>query len=646
MTRCIHCTRCVRFGTEVAGMRELGTVWRGEHMEIKTFVGKSLASEVSGNIIDLCPVGALTSKPYRYTARAWELQQRQTIAPHDCLGSNLNVHVRRNEVMRIVPRANEAINETWLADRDRFSYAGLNSEDRVTQPMIKQAGRWQAVSWEDALEFVIEGIQKAIAVEGPEQLAGIISPSATLEESYLLQKLLRGLGCANIDHRLRQTDFADQDSMPLYPGLAVKIAELEQQKAICIIGCNIRQEQPLLALRIRKASLKGAQVFSVNPLDYQTNFTVQQKLICHPQRLPEMLAGVIKALAAKQLNALSDVLVKQLELVEVTEQQQAIADGLQINQPASILLGAIAQQHPQAATIRTLANLLAELTGATVSLLTEGANTAGAWLAGAVPHRGVVGLVQEKIGEPIAQLFAKPRKAYILFNIEPEQDCANPKQVTQALQHADFVVTFTAYNTTYLQQHADVMLPIAQFTETSGSYVNAEGEWQSFTAVTSAPGEVKPGWKILRVLANLFELPGFEYVVSTEIRDELKAMLANHVFTAAKQAQPILNLTHNNHSYTRITEWPMYRVDSLVRRSTPLQQAASHESVGIRVNSQTATQLQLTEGFMATVEQAGEQAILPVIIDERVPESCALIAGGFSETGVLGESFGAITIHA
>ena len=646
MTRCIHCTRCVRFGTEVAGMRELGTVWRGEHMEIKTFVGKSLSSEVSGNIIDLCPVGALTSKPYRYTARAWELQQRPTIAPHDCLGSHQYVHVRRNEIMRVVPRANEAINETWLADRDRFSYTGLKSEDRLYQPMVKQSGRWQAVSWDVALEYALEGLKKVAAVQGLDQLAGIISPNATLEESYLFQGLLRGLGCHNIDHRLRQTDFADQDHLPLYPGLTTKIADLEQQKTILIVGANIRQEQPLLALRLRKASLKGAQLFSVNPIDYEVNFSLNQKLICHPLLLPEMLAGIVKAIVAKQGIAVPADIAEQLQAIQVNEQQQVIAEALSSDQPSAILLGAIAQQHPQAATLRNLANWLAELTGARVSLLTEGANTAGAWIAGAVPHRGAVGLMQEKTGQTMAQLFAEPRKAYTFFNVEPEQDCANPKQVTQALQQADFVVAFTPYNTSYLQQYADVLLPIAHHTETSGTYVNAEGQWQSFAAVVSAPEQVKPGWKVLRVLANLADLAGFNYTASTEIRDEVQAMLAKHSLKNDKvKPQLKLNLTYTKPPLTRITEWPMYRVDGLVRRAIPLQQAASHESLGIRINSKMIEQLQLTENSLATLEQAGEKVNLPVILDERIPEGCALIAGGFAETEILAESFGAITIH-
>jgi len=645
MTRCIHCTRCVRFGTEIAGMRELGTVWRGEHMEIKTFVDKSLASEVSGNIIDLCPVGALTSKPYRYTARAWELQQRQAIAAHDCLGSNLNVHVRRSEIMRVVPRANEAINEVWLSDRDRFSYTGLKTEDRLLQPMIKQVGRWQTVSWEVALQYVVEGLRKVIAVQGAEQLAGIISPNATLEEAYLFQRLLRGLGCANIDHRLRQTDFSDQDSQPLYPGLVTKVADLEQQKAVLLIGSNLRQEQPLLALRLRKANLQGAQIFALNPLDYQFNFSLAQKLTCHPGLLPQTLAGVVKAAAALAEKELPVEVAKQLATLEVNAQQTEIAKGLLEKESSAILLGALAQNHPQAATIRSLARLLSSLTGASINMLTEGANSAGAWLAGAVPHRGPAG-AEINQGQTLEQFLTTERKAYLLHNIEPELDCANPQRVTQALQGADFVVAMSSYNTDYLQQHADVLLPLAHFTETSGTFVNAEGQWQSFSAITPAPEGARPGWKILRVLANLCELAECNYASSIEVRDELQNLVGKQNLAPKQVEFQSLSLTFAKPELTRITEWTMYRVDPIVRRALPLQQAGSHEPLALRVNAVTAAKLGLKEGISASVSQGADSIALPVVVDERIPDDCVHVAGGYTETSVLAESFGAITIHA
>lgn len=646
MTRCIHCTRCVRFGAEVAGMRELGTVWRGEHMEIKTYVDKSLVSEVSGNIIDLCPVGALTSKPYRFTARAWELQQRPAIAPHDCLGSNLNVHVRRQEVMRVVPRTNEAINETWLSDRDRFSYTGLNSDDRLLQPMVKRDERWHEVSWEDALTYVKANLQKSIAAHGPEQLAGLISPNATVEEHYLFQKIIRDLGSSNIEHRIRQTDFADQASMPLYPGFNDKIADLENKKVILIINTNIRHELPLAAIRLRKASLAGAQIFSISSIDYGHNFTVNAKVICHPTDLVQQLAGLVKAVSLQQDKVLPSDIAEQLKHIEPTAEQQLIAQALlQENQSGAILIGAQAQQHPQASAIRLLAKLLAEFTGASNNLLTEGANTAGAWVAGAIPHRGALGITQSQPGQTYNELLTDPKKAYLIYNIEPEQDCANPAQISTVLQQAELVVAFTAHNTAYLQQHANVMLPTALFTETSGTYVNAEGLWQSFAAVTPAPEQVKPGWKVLRVLGNLLELTNFNYDNSIEIRDELQNMLANHHAVIEKPASVSIELSPERSKITRITEWPMYRVDNIVRRAMPLQQAASHELLGVRMNSQMAKQLDLAEGTVVNIQQNSGQARLSVIVDERVPNECVYIANGFAETSHLAESFGAVTIH-
>jgi NADH-quinone oxidoreductase subunit G len=645
MTRCIHCTRCVRFGTEVAGMRELGTLWRGEHMEIKTFVGKSLASEVSGNIIDLCPVGALTSKPYRYKARAWELQQRHSIAPHDCLGANINVHVRRDQVMRVVPRANEAVNETWASDRDRFSYTALYSEDRLTMPMLKLVGRWQEVSWETALQHVAAELKKTVSLNGAQQLAGIISPSATLEEQYLFNQVIRGLGSCNIDHRIRQTDVSDQAAMPLFPGFSIDVAELESQKAVLLLGCDIQHEQPLLAIRLRKASLQGAKIVAVNLTNNSYNFDIAQQIVCHPLAFIAELAGLVKALAETHGKALSPVLAEQLTSSTVTEQHRQLASALNI-QPAAIILGAVAEQHPQAATIRFLANTIAEMSGASINLLTCGANTAGAWLAGCIPHRGTAGMPTTEAGLTADQAFRAQLRAYVLFGLEPEQDCANPAQVTKALEQADFVVAFSAYKSDYLLQHADVLLPISLFSETSGTFVNVAGQWQSFAAAVPAAEQVKPGWKVLRVLANVLDLAGFTYTTSIEVRDELQRLVSHHTFTPAPKVEASLNLSVPAPTLMRITEWPMYRVDAMLRRALPLQQAASHRPVGLRIKQDLAQKLGLSEGQSATVRQDQGQANLTVIIDERVPEGCAIIAGGFLETSQLAESFGAITINA
>ncbi len=654
MTRCIHCTRCVRFGTEVAGMRELGTLWRGEHMEIKTFVGKSLASEVSGNIIDLCPVGALTSKPYRYTARAWELQQRPSIAPHDCLGAHINVHVRRDQVMRVVPKANEQVNETWASDRDRFSYTGLYSDDRLSSPMLKQVGRWQEVSWEVALQHVADELKKTIGLHGPQQLAGIISPSATLEEQYLFAQIIRGLGSHNLDHRIRQTDTADQNSMPLIPGFIISIAEMELQKSVLLIGCHIQHEQPLLAIRLRKASLQGAAIMAINPMNFAHSFDLHQHVVCHPMDMVQQLGGIVKALSELNNKPLPATLGDSLAQIEISAQHKEIAKSLSQQQPAALILGALAEQHPQAALLRQLAYYIAELSSAdssasssaSINFLTAGSNSAGAWLAGCVPHRKPAGLATHDIGLTASESFEQKLKSYVLFGLEPEQDCANPMQVTQSLAAADSVIALTAYKSDYLLQHADVLLPIGLFNETSGTFINVAGQWQSFAAVTPAKEQVKPGWKVLRVLANLLDLPGFDYTASTEIRDELQKLSAHHGFNQTARHELSLPQAMPKAAITRLSEWPMYRVDSVVRRALPLQQAASHEPVGLRINSMLAQRLSLHAGDKVQVKQGEGQANLTVIVDERVPENCALIAAGFPETHQLADSFGEITIHA
>lgn len=613
MTRCIQCTRCVRFGQEIAGIRELGATGRGENMQITTYVQHSLQSEISGNIIDLCPVGALTSKPFRFTARAWELQQSPSIAPHDCLGSNIHLHSRRQKVMRAIPRNNESINETWLSDRDRFSYLAINSADRITKPMMKQNGVWQETDWQTALEKVAHEF-KNIA---PEQIAALISPSATTEEQYLLQKLLRAIGCNNIDHRLHQTDFADDAHAPLYPSLGISIEALEAQDAVLLIGANIQREQPLAAHRLRKATLRGAKVSSVNVVDYQFNFDQAEKIIVAPNQLVSRLVAATDALVAS----------------------------LKQSDKKLILLGAIAQNHPEAATIRALAKKIADLSGAQLGYLTEGANSAGAWLAGAIPHRNAAGESVAQVGATASTLLQQAKKAYLLFGVEPQLDCANPAQAVTALKQADFVVACSPFKANVYLEHADVILPIATFAETSGTYVNVAGDWQSFAAAVPAPDEVRPGWKVLRVLGNLLDVPGFDYVSSEDVRNELKQLTEK----ANLQVEPWpcpTELKEQTHQLTRITEWPLYSVDSIVRRAEALQQSAAHEATAIYINTNLATQLRLQANQLATVIQGNHKVQLPVMLDERIPDNSVWIPAGREETANLGESFGAIEIYA
>ena len=638
MTRCIQCTRCVRFGQEVAGVKELGTLNRGENLQISTYIEHSLESELSGNIIDLCPVGALTSKPFRFSARAWELQQSASIAPHDCLGSNIYLHSRRGEIMRAVPRENESINETWLSDRDRYSYLGIHSKDRIIKPHIKENGQWFIVDWETALEKVVHGFKKVLEKEGPQAIGAVASPSSTTEELYLLQKLWRGLGSQNIDHRLHQTDFSDQSNAALYPP-GIALPELEEQDFILLVGSNIRREQPLAANRCRKAQLARAKIASINCLDVDLPFQQTVKIITTPNDMVNVLAGITKALTNESLSsAWTDI--------KISKQQKALAKQLKSGKSV-IILGAIAQNHPQAALIRQLCQWIAEQSESRCVYMTEGANSAGAWLAGAVPHRMANGITVSEPGLSTQAMFNAALKAYLFVNVEPPLDCANPTQVLQALSQADWIVALATFKSKALLQHAHVLLPMASFAETSGSFINLAGDWQRFTPAVPLLGQAKPGWGILQTLGNLFELSDFNQASHDFIYEALHKTLRETGSTAIKTTlPPLANLKQPPPQVTRLTEWPIYWSDSLVRRSQALQRSASNDRVGVAMNSTLSKKLSLQENQVVQVKQGQGRANLAVLIDERVPPGCVWIPAGCEETSALGESFGAVEIYA
>ncbi len=650
MTRCIHCMRCVLFGQHIAGVMELGATGRGEHMEIGTFVESGINSEMSGNVIDLCPVGALTSKPYRYTARTWELSQHETIAPHDSIGSNIYLHVRDDRVMRVVARENEAINEVWISDRDRFSYQGINSDDRLHVPMLKKNGQWQEVDWKTALEATVQGLNRVIADHGARQVGTLMSPTATLEEMYLLQKVMRGLGCANIDHRLRQTDFSDQDQAPLFPSLGLSIEELEQIDVALLIGSNLRHEQPIAAHRLRKAAMRGACVMFINPVDYDPHFLVQEKIIVSPMDMVRALAGVAKALV--QLGASASKLSPQglLSKVELNDIHLAMAKKLSNGEKAIVLLGNLAIYHPQRSLLTTLAQYIAEVTKASFGTLPEAANSVGGWIAGALPHRTAVGQPGIESGLDASTMLDNKLKAYVLMGLEPEFDCANPVKALKSLEASHFVVSLTSYRSAEIESYANVMLPIAAFSETSGTFVNAEGCWQSFSGAVSPQGEARPAWKILRVLGNMFNLPGFEYVSSEEVQDELRATFTtsadravfNHALAQMWEISP--DSINQAVGLVRIGDVPPYATDSLVRRADALQKTAAARVAAIYINTNLASNLELSDGDLAVVEQEGSRATLPVVIDGRVPDRCVLIPMGLPQTTMLGAMFGPVAV--
>jgi len=643
MTRCIHCTRCVRFGAEIAGVRELGATGRGEDMRIGTYVAHTVSHELAGNIIDLCPVGALTSKPFRFNARSWELTQADGIAPHDAVGSNIHFHIRGNRVMRVHPKDNEAVNEIWISDRDRFSYQGLDADDRLLHPMVKQDGHWQTADWQEALSIVAAGLKSTAG----DELAALVAPTATLEEMYLLQKIVRGLGSNNIDTRLRQQDFrGDAADAPL-PWLGVPIAELEQQRGLLLIGTDIRQEQPLLAHRIRKATMAGAQVALVNPLTLSLTFPSRQ-YAGHPAGMPEDLAAIAKSLGGHGSGPIGDLIAA----AQPHESHQETARWLQEagqQDRGLVLLGALAAAHPDYCLLRNLAQMLAEAARATVGYLPPGANSLGAYLAGALPHRMPGARVSQSIGMSTAEMLTQVRRAYLLWGVEPAYDLGNPAQALQAFDQAELVVACTTHCSPSLEQTADIMLPIAAFAGTSGTFVNAGASWQSFRGAVAPPGEARSGWKLLRVLGNRLDLPGFEQVSSADVLTELQGICdspkpGNRPPDNQSQTDLQVESRGFGDGLVRIGNLPIYAVDALVRRAPALQRTPAAGRLGAFLSRAEASKLGLVEGDLVEVRQSDFSAKMPVGLDDAVPAGCVRIPAGVAGSETLGDQIGPVSI--
>jgi NADH-quinone oxidoreductase subunit G len=550
----------VRFGAEIQGYPQMGATGRGEHMEIGTYIEHSVDHELSANIIDLCPVGALNNKPFRYHARAWEMTQAALVSPHDAFGTNLYAHVLRGKLLRMVPRENEDLNETWIADRDRFGFEGMYCAERVSQPMLRIDGNLQAVDWEVALNAAAEGLQRLAAVNKA-ATGYLASPMATVEELYLLAQIARGLGSGNIDHRLRQLDFRAQENEAAYPHLGLKIAEVERLEGVLIVGSDLRHEMPMLAHRIRKAAIKGgAQVAFLNPRRFEYMFPVAgyataTDMVTELRALVHAAAGV----AGKPVPA-------GVGPATVTDTHKALVAALSHGARRALILGTLAQRHPAYSQLKALCSALAELCGASVGCLTEGPNAAGAYLAGAVPHRESGGAPLKIAGLSARQMLDSPLKAYVLFGgIDPANDLSVDPAGFAA---ADLVIAVTSHLPESLRGIAHVVLPIGTFAETSGTYVNAEGRWQSWAGAAKLPGESRPGWKVLRVLANLLNLHGIDYNSSDEIRDALKALCGARLDAAQAALGAMPNGEVPKGSWMEI---PPYQTDLLVRGSEPLQ---------------------------------------------------------------------------
>jgi len=632
MTRCIHCTRCVRFGQELAGIMELGMIGRGEHAEILAFVGKTVDSELSGNMIDLCPVGALTSKPFRYTSRNWELSGRKSVSPHDSLGSNLIVQVKQNRVMRVLPFESEELNECWLSDRDRFSYEGLNSEERLQRPMLKEGGHWREVDWQAALEHVARTLSEIRFKYDPQEIGALASPHSTLEEMALLAKLVRAMGSDNVDFRLRQSDFSADGKRAGVPWLGVKLAELGALDRVLVVGSFLRKDHPLIASRLRQIAKRKSQINVLHCADDDLLIPVANKAIVPPSELAGTLAQVVKAVAeARQKPAPA-----QLAAFSVGSAAKAIAASLASGQTVAVLLGNLAAQHPQAAQLQRLAQDLAGLLGGRFGFFGEAANSVGGYLAGCIPSDG---------GLNARSLLEQPRRAYLLLNAEPDFDCHDPRTAIKAMGAADLVVAMAAYRS-FAADYANVLLPVVPFTETSGTYVNCEGRMQSFNGAVKPLGEARPAWKVLRVLGNLMSLPGFDHESTEAVRDEVCS--PEDVARRLDNRLNGLELAFDSgpgQELQRIADVPIYFGDPIVRRAASLQRTRDALPPRAWVGPMLAQRLGVKAGERVRVRQGEGEATVEVGIDERLPDGCVRLAAAHRHTATLGPMFGPVSVE-
>jgi NADH-quinone oxidoreductase subunit G len=642
MTRCIHCSRCVRFGQEIAGVMELGMAGRGEHTEVMPFLKQQVASELSGNVIDLCPVGALTSKPFRYSARTWELGRRLSISPHDSLGSNLEVHVKDNRVMRVLPRENEDVNECWLADRDRFSYEGLNTAERLTQPMLKRDGQWVETTWQAALEFVANKL-KTIP---PERIGALSTPYRPAEELFLLQKLMRGLGSGNVDHRLRQSDFSLDDKMRGGFWLGMPVTYMSRLNRMLVVGSNLRKDHPLMAHRIRESVRWYGQLNLINAAEDEFLGKVHAKRIVAPSQLAATLAGVCRALAELK-NLPVPELARHGVADDVARTMAESLSGGGKGGPAearAVFLGNMAQHHPAYAQIHALAQEVAKLAGASFGVLGEAANSVGAMAVGAVPRHGPLGQ-PALAGLNARQMLAQPLSAYLLLGVEADLDTHDPVTAMATIDAADLVVVMSPYKGKSLD-YADVLLPIAPWTETSGTFVNTEGRVQSFNAVVKPLGETRPAWKVLRVLGNLLGLAGFDHDDTRAVlRDALgdtptgnvQAFLTNEVSGVTPAPQPPVS------GLERVSEVPIYQTDAVVRRSPSLQMTQDASLPVARMHGRLIARLGLEENGRVSLRQTASALTLKVQRDDLLPDTCIRVPSGHPLTAGLGPMFGPIT---
>ena len=632
MSRCIHCTRCVRFGQEVAGVMELGMLGRGEHSEITSFVGKTVDSELSGNMIDLCPVGALTSKPFRYSARTWELSRRKSVSPHDSVGANLVVQVKNNRVMRVLPFENEAINECWISDKDRFSYEALNSPERLTRPMLKQNGQWIETDWQTALEYVVKGLKGISADHGANAIAALGSAHSTVEELFLLKQVAQAVGTPNVDFRLRQTDFTAAANGT--PWLGTSIANLSMVDSALVIGSSLRRDHPLFAARLRQAAKGGANITLLQATRDDALIPQAARIAAAPSAWLNELAGIAAAVSEAKGVALPEAFAG----ATATDAAKKTAAALGAGETRVVLLGNGAVQHPEFARIHAAAQWIAEATGATLGFLTEAANTVGAHLVGALPGEG---------GLNAREVFEQPRKGYVLLNLEPEFDTANPAQALAALNQAEMVVVMSPFQTG--AEYADVLLPIAPYTETAGTFVNAEGTVQMFNGVVRPLGDARPAWKVLRVLGNLLGASGFDYDTAEQVRavalgdGDLTPRLSNKTSASVARSN---GAKAAEGTFERIADVPIYHADQLVRRAQSLHlTAAARAANSVGLPAALFDKLGLKEGDAVRVRQGDRSVQIPAVRDANLAETVVRVSAATPAGAALGSLFGELVVE-
>ena len=633
MTRCIHCTRCVRFGQEIGGVMELGMVNRGENSEIMSFIGRSVDSELSGNMIDLCPVGALTSKPFRFSARGWELTRRRSVAAHDSLGSNLIVQVKLDRVLRVLPLENEEVNECWISDRDRFSYEGLNAPDRLLSPKIKQDGQWQTVDWETALAYAGHALGSVVSGQGAKRIGALASPNATVEELYLLQKLVRGLGSDNVDFRLRQSDQRFDGAIEATPWLGMPVADVDGISALFMIGMVLRKEQPLLSARVRQVAKRGAVVSSLHGFAQDLLMPTGTQIVSAPDEWVERLREILAAIRGPGAS-------------DGDSPAQRIAAALRAEGRPAIWLGMGALAHSRAGDLFRLAGEIAQACGGVLGVLGDGANAVGGYLAGATPS-ATGALAAKPVGSSgldAAAMLAEPLAGYLLLNFEPSLDTAAGTAALRTLAGADTVVALSCYESPELLEVADCLLPIGPFTETAGCFVNMEGRAQSFNGVVRPAGEARPAWKVLRVLGNRLELQGFEQSSAEEVRNEaLAGDIASRLGNASRGE--VAASEPASAGLVRLADVPIYWTDSLVRRAESLQLTADARPPVARVNPAIAERLGIADGDTVTVAMGAASVELPARIDPDLADRVVRVPAAHPLTAALGAVDGPVTVN-